>query len=233
MKSPFPGMDPYLESQWREVHHNLISFAQADLQTHLPADLRARIGERNVVELLSATPSGTRSDIYLPVRQGFIEIREAGSWHRVVTVIEFVSPTNKLSGAGRSQYVQKQHECLTASINLVEIDLVRRGEWVLSVPLALIPFDLRTKNQVCLRRGRCPNKGEIYRAPLRERLPIVPIPLRESEKDVPLDLQRLIDRCYEQGNYDLDLDYSSEPDPPLGEPDAQWADELLRSAGRR
>lgn len=28
MKSPFPGMDPYLEQHWRDVRHNLITFAQ-------------------------------------------------------------------------------------------------------------------------------------------------------------------------------------------------------------
>jgi hypothetical protein len=168
-----------------------------------------------------------------PVSQGFIEIREAGSGQRVITVIEFLSPTNKISGSGRAQYVQKQKECLDSGTNLVEIDLVRRGQWVLSVPEEKIPRDLRTTYQICVRRGPFPNKGEMYRAPLRERLPAIPVPLREDDSDVPLDLQKLIDRCYEQGNYGVDLDYQIEPDPPLDDADAQWADELLRTAGRR
>ena len=263
MKSPFPGMDPYLEGQWREVHHNLISFAQAELQSRLPGDLRARIGERVFVESLSGGQRGIFPDVYVverptphvssattgggvlmaepfivtlsddPVTQGYIEIREAGSGGRIITVIEFVSPTNKLSGAGRSQYLQKQEECLSAGINLVEIDLIRRGEWVLSVPESSIPSELRATYQICVCRGPFPNKREVYSAPLRERLPAIPIPLREDEPDVPLDLQALIDRCYQQGNYGVDIDYQAEPEPPLGEADARWADELLRQAARR
>src|SRR5438105_10680253 len=51
MKSPFPGMDPYLEQHWGDVHHNLITFAQGLLNEHLPDDLRARVQERVLVEL--------------------------------------------------------------------------------------------------------------------------------------------------------------------------------------
>ncbi len=36
MKSPFPGMDPYLEEHWGDVHHNLITFAQGLLNDNLP-----------------------------------------------------------------------------------------------------------------------------------------------------------------------------------------------------
>ena len=32
MASPFPGMDPYLEQHWRDVHHNLITFIQGAAQ---------------------------------------------------------------------------------------------------------------------------------------------------------------------------------------------------------
>jgi len=45
-----------------------------------------------------------------PVRQGFIEIIDIKSGRRVVTVIEILSPSNKLSGPGRDIYVKKQEE---------------------------------------------------------------------------------------------------------------------------
>jgi len=263
MKSPFPGMDPYLEAQWREVHHHLISFAQAELRPNLPADLRARIGERVFVETLSQSPRSILPDVFVverprprrtsgpasggvlmaeplmitladePVSQAFIEIREAGTGRKVVTVIEFVSPTNKLPGAGRAQYEQKQSECIAAGVNLVEIDLVRRGNWALAVPPESIPRESRGTYHACCRRGVVPNVAEVYSLPLREQLPAIPIPLREGDSDVPLDLQRLIDLVYEQADYADDLDYSVDPEPPLHKADAQWADELLRSAGRR
>lgn len=50
MASPFPGMDPYLEQFWRDVHASLIIYARDQLQTRLPAGLRVRVEERVVVE---------------------------------------------------------------------------------------------------------------------------------------------------------------------------------------
>src|SRR5215831_16751872 len=58
MQSPFPGMDPYLEQHWGDVHHNLITFAQGLLNERLPRDLRARAQERMLMEL----PSEDRAD---------------------------------------------------------------------------------------------------------------------------------------------------------------------------
>ena len=50
MKSPFPGMDPYLEEHWGDVHHRFITYACDQLQELLPGDLRARVEERVFVE---------------------------------------------------------------------------------------------------------------------------------------------------------------------------------------
>jgi hypothetical protein len=50
MKSPFPGMDPYLEQRWRDFHNRFATYACDALQPDLPADLRARIEERVYVE---------------------------------------------------------------------------------------------------------------------------------------------------------------------------------------
>ena len=50
MKSPFPGMDPYLEEHWRDIHHRFLTYACDELQELLPRDLRARLEERVFVE---------------------------------------------------------------------------------------------------------------------------------------------------------------------------------------
>ena len=36
MKSPFPGMDPYLEPYWPGLHTHLVSLATAELNRSLP-----------------------------------------------------------------------------------------------------------------------------------------------------------------------------------------------------
>lgn len=50
MPSPFPGMDPYLEAHWRDVHARLIIYASDALQAVLPGGLRARVEERVILE---------------------------------------------------------------------------------------------------------------------------------------------------------------------------------------
>src|ERR1700730_11900871 len=54
MPSPFPGMDPYLEAHWRDVHAGLVIYARDALQGVLPGSLRARVEESVLLE----TPQG-------------------------------------------------------------------------------------------------------------------------------------------------------------------------------
>jgi hypothetical protein len=151
----------------------------------------------------------------------------------VVTVIEMLSLSNKVPGEGQELYRRKQRELIDGHVNLVEIDLLRAGERVLSVGLSHIPPAYRTPYQICVYRAAAPPRYEVYRVPLQERLPVIRIPLRSTDADVPLDLQALLDQCYHNGGYDEDIDYSADPEPPLNAEDACWADVLLRQTGRR
>jgi hypothetical protein len=45
MPSPFPGMDPFLESHWGDVHTSLTTYARDQLRLQLPRDLRVRVEE--------------------------------------------------------------------------------------------------------------------------------------------------------------------------------------------
>jgi hypothetical protein len=66
---------------------------------------------------------------------------------------------------------------------------------------------------------------------VREMLPCIPIPLREGETEVPLDLQYVFNRAYDGGPYRRGaVDYSRPPRPPLTDEDAAWAEDLLRAA---
>lgn len=54
MPSPFPGMDPYLEARWSDVHASLCPAIRAALQPLLPPGLRARANEDVVLESVAA-----------------------------------------------------------------------------------------------------------------------------------------------------------------------------------
>src|SRR5262245_47878195 len=64
MPRPLPGMDPYLEAPWRDVHASLVIYIRDALQDQLPRELRARIEERVVME----TPEGLEPGLLPDVR---------------------------------------------------------------------------------------------------------------------------------------------------------------------
>jgi hypothetical protein len=194
-------------------------YARDQLQSKLPGDLRARFEERVVVE-----PGEDDQDE--PMTETFIEIIDIGSGKRVVTVIEVLSLTNKLPGESRDQYRRKPEELRAGGVSLVEIDLLRAGRRRLGIPYHRIPLSHRTTYQVCVRRGWQPRAVEIYPVPLRQSLPTVSVPLRDTDTDVPLDLQTLLEPCYRNGGYDADIDYRIPPIPPLAADDEAWADAL-------
>jgi hypothetical protein len=84
--------------------------------------------------------------------------------------------------------------------------------------------------QVCIYRPWQPLQCQVIRIPLAARLPVVPIPLRQTDTEARLDLQGLIEQAYRNGAYGDELDYSKACQPPLDGAEAQWAKELLQQA---
>jgi hypothetical protein len=262
MTSPFPGMDPYLEQHWHDVHHRLITYTSDQLRPALPRELRSRIEERVFIESDEGKHYPIFPDVHVveyprkqsggsqpaddaavavaepilvhvdrePASQGYIEIVDAGSGNRVVTVIEFLSPTNKLPGEGQTLYLKKQKDVIAAGASLVEIDLTRAGKRSLAGPVEMLHAVQRTTYMACITRGWKPGVAELYPLRLTEPLPALRIPLRQTDADVTLNLQSLIDQCYENGGYDT-IDYRKPPVPPLDSEAAVWAEEWLRAKG--
>src|SRR5688572_29700433 len=113
LRGPFPGMDPWLEPHWGDVHARVVMYAADHWQSRLPADLRARVEERVVIEAADE-----------PVTETFVEVREARPSNRLVTVVEVLSPANRRAGDGQELYKQKQSELKRGGVSLVEIDLL-------------------------------------------------------------------------------------------------------------
>jgi hypothetical protein len=157
----------------------------------------------------------------------FIQIVDVRSGGRVVTVVEVLSPANKVAGRGRGEYLRKQQEYFRADVNLVEIDLVRVGQHTTLAILDLIPAGKQTSYHVSVSRAARRDVMEYYPLPLRERLPRIPIPLRTTDPDAVLDLQAVVDTAYERGRYD-DVDYAEPLHPPLNPADQEWVAQLLR-----
>jgi hypothetical protein len=251
-RSPFPGMDPFLETCWPEVHASLIVYARNQLNAQLPEDLQANIEENLAVRYEDQSNRGIRPDLNVseswmtepstqgspiatiaeplliprvPAPERHIEIVSGSG--QVITAIEFISPLIKLGYRGREKYFRKQQEYIAAGINLVEIDLTLQGEHVLAVPLEDNPEQERSAYMACVYRDICDDQFEVYRASLRGPLPNIPVPLRRGGPDAVLQLQPLIDACYHDGRYHR-LDYNKPLKLPCRPEDANWIEQHLK-----
>ena len=223
--NPFPGMNPFLEKHWPGVQTALIVSISDALAAVLPMDTNARPAESHVGGIALAEPVVVHVAEATP---RWVEIREAGG--RLITVIEVLSPVNKI-GDGWNDYRRKQHDYLSAGVNVVEIDLLRGGEHVLAFPRhALAAAEAACPYMICVRRITSREARAVYPIPLTQRLPAIAIPLRETDADVPLDLQPLLDRAYENGRH-WQEDFVQPLHPPLTAEEQTWVSERLGAAG--
>jgi Protein of unknown function (DUF4058) len=257
MPSPFPGMDPYIEDPffWSDFHGSMMGIMREALNAILPRRYTASM-ERHVwvqehngeevtllgspdVQVADRTGGGTSTtataalaEIAAPVTTVLPLTRSQGNRflrildrhrRRIVTVIELLSPANKTTTGYGVAYRQKRWDYLASDVSLVEIDLLRAGERppIQSPPPA--PSDYYVL--VCTAAG-LPQAG-FWPLSVRDLLPPVPVPLDPGERHVLLDLRACLDRAYDGGRYADEIDYRGPPNPPLREPDATWARELL------
>jgi hypothetical protein len=148
----------------------------------------------------------------------------------VVTVIEVVSPANKVRGAAaRTSFVTKRKEITASPAHWLEIDLLRTGV------RTAYPAGVRESDYLVYLDRQTGERRTRYAWPidLKEPLPVIATPLREPDADVPLDLQAVLNGVYDRCGYDLEVNYTREPSPPLAPPAPEWAAQLLADKGLR
>lgn len=249
MPTPFPGMDPYLERPglWEEIHTALIVAIQHYLTPLLRPKCRAAVEQRTYLSLISpkneligkpdgmsTTPNPTSSSpissvlvleqplvadqpLAEEIIERYLEIRDTTT-HEVITAIEILSPTNKESHEGRQQYEAKRRKVLASATSLVEIDLLRGGK----------PFAMRVGNsgeeklsdyRIVISRSWQRPSADIYLFSIRQRIPSFLIPLRPGEQEPVLPLNQILHDLYDQGGYDMAIDYREAADPPIADED--------------
>lgn len=249
---------------WHGFHNRLISYASEALNNSMPsgfvADIKERLyvveAERNVYadiavlhrparpeepESRSAVALALEADpseiviAYPPeINEWFIQIRTTRKPLRIVTILEVLSPANKLEGSvGQKEYRQKQREVLQSETHLLEIDLLHIGSHTVAAPLDYLLARGKWDYLACLHRGTERYRYECWLNHLRERLPRVRVPLTDEHPDVILDLQAVFDHAYDAGRYREAVDYREELPIALESEEAKWVDVLLREKGLR
>ena len=259
MPSPFLGMNPYLEhpSLWAGIHHRLITAIANHLAPKLRPKYIVAIKERvyevngdtallvgvpdvsvqsslplvrsTESDLAVISPTTLPMDVLLPMpeilTEAYLEIR-AVETEEVVTIIEVLSPKNKLLGIARLQYETKRLKILGSASNLIEIDLLRQGN---SMPM--VGNFLPSHYRIVVSHSETRPRAALYGFHLQDRIPEFPVPLRASEPELMIDLKPLLDEIYDQGSYDLRINYNRLPIPALSEPDMAWVNEMLQQQG--
>ena len=172
-------------------------------------------------EALPITPTSLSVPLLdVEVRLARVEIRDTAH-NRLVTSIEILSPVNKRE-PGLSKYREKRRQPRAADVHILEIDLLRRGQRPLVHP-RIPPSAYRIT--LIRAAARC---ADIWSLRLQDTLPIVPIPLRAPDADIPLDLATAFTTIYDRAAYDLSLNYAEPPPPPpLSAEEQGWVRQRL------
>ena len=100
--SPFPGMDPFLETRWGDCSSRFTTYLSDAINPALPPQLRARMEERVFVEVQEDEDQPTRTQVYKPDthvhEQSDIQTGGAGT-----AMLETVAEPVKLQPTSRKQ----------------------------------------------------------------------------------------------------------------------------------
>jgi hypothetical protein len=249
-------MDPYLEEPggWPSVHHWLISVIGEALINQLVPYYSVTIEERvyitddddpesrqqiapDVYVVERSAPRGMRTDEAvmatpptiierlptLEVRDRYLSIYDRKS-RELVTTLEVLSPRNKARRSrGRREFVNKRNAVFSTRTHWIEIDLLRAGDR---------PEEVAGNSDyyMLLHRANAGGRLEVWFADLRDRLPVIIVPLREPHPDVVLDLQAVLGIAYERARYADEIDYTLPvPSPSLRPADTAWVAERVQA----
>ncbi len=253
MPSPFPGMNPYMEvrAAWAGVHlHMLANFAQ-----QLAPQIRPRyrvhteryltIGEgfskfrpdlrihRSRFESSQIQPAPFRMTDATLVTENLPYVENADApphleivseEGEVVTVIELLSFVNKEQEC--NDYLLKRYQLLKAGIHLLEIDLLRAGNRIPLAAAVETPY-------FCLRSWAHEwPKAQVWGVTWAVPCPVLPVPLRPDEPEVPMRLDPAIEQAYAV-EFEGFVDYTTDPPGPLTPQWQQEIDTILREQGVR
>jgi hypothetical protein len=250
-------MDPWLERPglWPDLHENLIIRLQDQLAPLLRPRYYLAVQQRTVVAVVppdphpifpdlavmerdkafldreySAVPVVEPAIVEIPwqetITEDYLEVVEVTT-HRVVTVVEILSPSNKRPGEDREAYISKREKIFRAQINLVEIDLLR--DWP-PMPFTFLETNGHSSHyRILVKRGKSLRHAFLYSFSVRDPIPVFPLPLQPGDAEPPVRLGEVLKAAYDKCSYDYRLDYTQPPEPPLSEADMLWAKEILRA----
>ena len=258
MASPFPGMDPYLESPafWADFHKRFINYWCEAIADVLPDEYDARMDESvNLVEMSPEVIKLIFPDIAVsrtPRHSKRAQSKNGGTLllEPVTIPHEFLEETRQ----ARIEILQRPERSLVAVLEMLS-PFNKRGSGfdqyhakrttLLGQNVHLVELDLLVGGKRLPLRKPLPSADyyalvsraderpncDVYAWTVRDPLPTIPIPLRAPDADVKIDLAKVFATTYERGRYARSVVYGVPVAAPLRRQDRQWA--VVQTAKRK
>ncbi len=256
MKSPFPGMDPYLEQPglWEEVHGDLIGGIRRFLTPMLRPRYRVAVEQRTYLTVLPpteravgkpdvlvvspkddspggiatvATPVAFEPTIgQLPMPE---EVVERFLEIRNVATQEVITVIEILSPANkRPGEGRRQYESKRLKVLGSLTNLVEIDLLRGGEPMAMT-VDKENDYRIVISRSEQRPQADIYLFSVRRPIPDFPIPLQPGEPEPTLKLNQILHELYDRSGYDLAIDYYQDPPAPkISTADLAWIKQVIQ-----
>lgn len=258
MPSPFPGVDPYIESigLWQGFHHLVLTSYLEILNERLPEAYVALVeGEMRLVHEPGGETGRPRPDV--AITRDPAGRRGGGRGSEGVAILEPAanSLVKGLIDKVRETWIEVRKLpdlSLVAVIELLSptnkvgrgrVEYLEKRDEYIERPVHIIEIDLLIAGHqlpmhhrlapgglhaIVSRAERRPG-SDVYSWTIRNPLPAIPIPLSAPDPDIFLELGPPYARAYDRGRFRQLLRYREPLELPLAAEDRAWAEDRARS----
>jgi hypothetical protein len=248
MSSPFPGMDPYLETPafWSDFHARFCTHWCEALSDCLPDNYEARIDEKvNLVEIAPARKKRIEPDVAVTQRGPSRGLSPAPAG---VATLEPVTLSLVIEEETHERHIEILHRPDRTVVAVLELlSPANKGEpgrtlylakrnALLYHPVHLVELDLLVNGRrlpleedlppgdyyALVSRGDRRPKCDVYAWTVRHALPAIPIPLLDPDPDVWFDIGAVFATTYERGRYARSADYTGAPPVTFDSASQAW-----------
>ncbi len=260
MNSPFPGMNPYLESNvfWSEVHHRLITAIADAIEVNIPPQYRVAIKQCTYLSDDSDSVLVGIPDVSVFYQKE--KLPQHSSVKTEVSASEGITVTMPIPENVKENYLEIREVATGFVVTTIEVlspknkrsgegrkAYERKRKQVLASLSHLVEIDLLrngkpmavlediqpTDYRIIVSKSELRPQAKLYGFSIREPIPAFLLPLQPEDTEIVLDLQPLLNGIYNRARYYLSIDYNQDPVPPLKSEDTTWLDTLLQEKGLR
>jgi hypothetical protein len=259
MRSPFPGMDPWLEHPdlWPDVHDSLITSIRDTLMPRITPRYVARVEARTTVLTSLDIDRMYRPDVAIRaadraapgIESGVALLEHPGveKFQVIVPMLDEIEETYLTIQEVSSRKLVTVVEVLSPTNKKTEdarakyvekrLELLRSKVNFVEIDLlrggeptpVLDPPPSSDYRILICRPGRKPG-AELLTFSIKNPIPTIPIPLLREDAEPNLELNDVLHALYERARYDLSIDYQQPPKPRLRGKDRLWATTIIARA---